>query len=270
MDNPCNQTFLSEMRRNDHLHQLLERKYREYNSPDFIPDDPVSVPHEYNKRLDIEIVAFWTAVLSWGQRKTIVQKARELFGLMDNDPYAFITGHKESDLVKFRHFKHRTFNEFDTLYFIDRLKRHYENYSSLEDAFLLGMGPSDTTMEKGLIAFHRSFFDGDLYPLRTKKHVSTPAHRSACKRLNMFLRWMVRRDGYGVDFGLWKKITPAQLVAPCDVHVERVARQLGLIKRKSLDWSTALELTAAYRRFDADDPVKYDFAVFGMGLESKF
>lgn len=254
----------------DELKHFLDLKTAEYNQVGFIPNDPIVIPHQYKEREDIEITGFWAAMLAWGQRKTIINKCNELFELMDHAPYEFITQHKESDLKPFLSFKHRTFNDVDTLYFIDALKRIYLELGSLEEAFLLGLNPNDQHIGSALIAFHDYFFASAHAPQRTRKHVATPKRKSACKRLNMFLRWMVRVDDAGVDFGLWQKIRPAQLVCPCDLHVDRVARNLGLISRKQTDWEMALELTEALRQFDSKDPVKYDFALFGLGIEERY
>jgi uncharacterized protein (TIGR02757 family) len=196
---------------------------------------------------------------------TIIRKCKELMAMMDNTPYDFVLNHSAKDLVQLTNFKHRTFNDIDTLYFIEFLRWFYRQNNSLEDAFL----PSDQVFsaEKGLIAFHNIFFSIEDSPLRTRKHIPTPERKSTCKRLNMYLRWMVRNDKRGVDFGIWKRIRPADLICPCDVHVDRVARTLGLIRRKQTDWHTAVELTENLKRFNALDPVKYDFALFGMGVE---
>jgi uncharacterized protein (TIGR02757 family) len=187
---------------------------------------------------------------------------------MDGCPYDFICHHEDSDLKRLLGFKHRTFNATDTLYFIQFFKQHYQNYESLESAFFTTEGQ---TMEQMLNQFRINFFAFmPDYLARTKKHIAAPSQKSACKRINMFLRWMVRNDTQGVDFGLWKNIKPSQLVCPIDVHVERVARKLGLIERKNLDWITAVELTEQLKTFDAQDPVKYDFALFGLGVEEGF
>ncbi len=252
------------------LKSFLDDKVEEYNRPGFISNDPISIPHGYTKKQDIEITAFWTAVLAWGQRITVINKCRELFTLMDNAPHDFILNHTEKDLKSFEQFKHRTFNATDTLYFVAFFRWFYERHDSLEEAFLRGLDPKDETMEKGLINFHRLFFSLPDFPGRTRKHIATPERKAACKRINMFLRWMVRQDDRGVDFGLWTKIRPSQLVCPCDLHVDRVARRLGLISRKQTDWLTALELTGNLRKFDPDDPVKYDFALFGLGIEERY
>ena len=250
------------------LKALLDEKVDLYNRTSFIDADPISIPHLFNKKQDIEITGLWAAVLAWGQRKTIINKCAELFGLMDHAPYDFILNHTESDLKRLESFKHRTFNATDTLYFVHYFNQYYKHHDSLEDAFLVdGVEPN---VEKGLVHFHRQFFELPGHPIRTRKHIPTPERKSACKRLNMFLRWMVRKDPSGVDFGLWKNIRPDQLVCPCDVHVDRVARKLGLIKRKQTDWQTAIELTENLKLLDANDPVKYDFALFGLGVIEGF
>jgi len=213
-------------------------------------------------------MGFWAAILAWGQRKTIINKASELISLMDGAPYDFIRHHTDQDLKRFLSFRHRTFNATDALYFLAFFRHYYTRFDSLEDAFLLP-DPDVPNVEAGLRRFHDLFFSLEDYPERTRKHISTPARNSACKRINMFLRWMVRRDDQGVDFGIWQRIKPSQLICPCDVHVDRVARKLGLIQRKQTDWLTAIELTDALRQMDAEDPVKYDFALFGLGVEKE-
>jgi len=246
--------------------QLLEAYYNAYHHPGFILQDPISVPKQFSRQQDIEIMGLWTAVLSWGNRKTILQKANELVTLMDNAPYDFILGHKESDLERFRHFKHRTFQLTDTLYFIHFFRRHYLHHTSLEDAFLSPGYATEPHVEKMLIYFHNYFFDDPFAPSRTRKHISTPASGSACKRLNMFLRWMVRKDTQGIDFGIWHHLRTEQLVCPLDVHVERVARKLQLIQSGKSNWAAAVELTKNLKKYDAQDPVRFDFALFGAGV----
>lgn len=246
------------------LKAFLDQKVDQYNHPTFIAHDPISVPHQFKLKQDIEIAGFLASVLAWGQRTTIVRKANELMALMDGAPYQFITQHTENDLRRLSDFKHRTFNGTDTLYFVHFLNHHYQQHASLEDAFF----PNGSfTAEIALTHFHRSFFSLPEAPPRTRKHISTPERGSACKRLNMFLRWMVRNDGRGVDFGIWNRISPRDLVCPCDLHVERVARHFKLISRKSMGWPTAIELTENLRRLDPEDPVKYDFALFGLGID---
>ena len=248
------------------LKEFLEEWTVAYNHPAFIEHDPIAIPHGFQKRQDIEISGFLAATLAWGQRKTILNKCREFLSYMDNAPHEFVLSYQEHDLKSFLNFKHRTFNATDALYFLAFFRHFYQQHDSLEQAFTLGMTPDSETVASGLIHFHQRFFSLPDYPPRTRKHVSTPERKSACKRLNMFLRWMVRHDQQGVDFGLWQNISPRQLVCPCDVHVDRVARQLGLITRRSTDWQTALELTDNLRQLDPHDPVKYDFALFGLGV----
>lgn len=261
-------TKLKYSRKGNHISEFkefLDEKVIKFNQVSFIENDPISIPHRFTKKQDIEIAALFSAILAWGQRKTIIAKCSELLDLMDNDPHAFILHHTEHDLKRLERFKHRTFNATDTLYFLEFLNLYYRQHLSLELLFTV---PSEAqTIEKGLINFHQTFFGLPNYPSRTKKHVATPERGSTCKRLSMFLRWMVRKDTNGVDFGIWNNITPSQLVCPCDLHVDRVARQLRLIKRKQTDWFTALELTNALRTLDPIDPVKYDFALFGLGIE---
>ncbi|WPR77588.1 TIGR02757 family protein [Algoriphagus sp. NG3] len=252
------------------LKEFLDQKVEQYNRPDFITLDPISIPHRFSKKEDIEISGFFAAILAWGQRKTIINKCLELFKMMDDAPHDFMMHHREEDLKPFLNFKHRTFNDIDTLYFIHFLSWFYKTHNSLEEAFTLGQNGQLDAMEGILISFQELFFSLPDSPLRTRKHIATPARKAACKRINMYLRWMVRDDKKGVDFGLWKKISPSQLICPCDLHVDRVGRKLGLISRKQTDWLTALELTEKLREFDASDPVKYDFALFGLGLEEKF
>ena len=248
------------------LKKFLDKKVDEYNQPFFISSDPICIPHQFTKKQDIEIAGLFAALFAWGNRTTIINKSRELMQLMDNAPYAFCTQHADTDLKKFLEFKHRTFNTTDLLYFIAFLKFHYAAHDSLEIAFSQGMNKKEATIEKGLIGFYHYFFSLPDSPSRTHKHIASPEKKSSCKRLNMFLRWMVRTDKKGVDFGIWKNISPAQLVCPIDVHVARVAKRFGFCERKQTDWQSALELTAHLRNLDKSDPVKYDFALFGLGV----
>ena len=251
------------------LKAFLDAKVAQYNRPEFIAADPIAIPHRFSRRQDIEITGFWAATLAWGQRKTIISKASELIARMDGAPYDFVRNHTPTDLKRFLSFRHRTFNATDALYFLAFFQHYYARHDSLEDAFLPDDPATLHPVEAGLRRCHDLFFSLEDAPLRTRKHVATPARKAACKRINMFLRWMVRHDDRGVDFGLWKRITPAQLICPCDVHVDRVARKLGLIRRKPTDWLTAVELTVALRELDPVDPVQYDFALFGLGIEGR-
>lgn len=243
------------------LKAFLDQKVSEINVPDFIHDDPIQIPRQYSIKQDIEITAFWTAMLSWGQRKTIIRKCSELFELMGASPFQFIIDHKESDRRRFSEFKHRTFQYTDCLYFLEFMQWYYRNYESMEDHFR-----KFDKIRDSLDSFHQMFFHLESAPQRTKKHVSCPAKNSSCKRLNMFLRWMVRKDNKGVDFGIWNSISPSELMIPLDVHVERVARRLGLLHRKQRDWKAVEELTNNLRQLHPEDPVKYDYALYGMGV----
>lgn len=214
-------------------------------------------------------MGFWVAILSWGQRKTILNKAHELIDLMDGNPFQFIQQFEEKDLKRFEHFKHRTFQYPDTLYFLHFFQRHYKKNNSLESAFTINHSEKELTTEKAINNFFDYFFDDEWVLHRTKKHISRPASKSACKRINMFLRWMVRKDEKGVDFGIWEMIKPHQLICPLDVHVQRQAEILGLIPSAPASWKLAVELTNELKKIDPNDPVKYDFALFGLGIESK-
>lgn len=275
------------------LQNFLDQKVEQYNRPDFIANDPVCIPHLFQKKQDVEIAGFFASILAWGQRKTIINKCKELLERMDNAPHDFVLNHTDNDLKRLLNFKHRTFNDTDLLYFISFFKAHYTAYNSLEQAFLpnnniflpdyLESGGDKNnsinssevcltskfafTIEEALNHFRSYFFSLEDFPHRTKKHISSPLQKSTCKRLNMFLRWMVRHDDKGVDFGIWKVLKPKDLICPCDVHVDRVGRLLGLIYRKQTDWLTAIELTENLKQFDPNDPVKYDFALFGLGVE---
>lgn len=255
------------MNLHENLYEFLEASVDQYNRPGFIESDPISVPHRFSLKQDREIMGFWAAVLAWGQRKTIINKANELVELMDGAPYDFIRNHQEEDRRRFLDFKHRTFQATDTLYFLEFFQWYYSQNDSLEDAFARHLSPTAATTEAALAGFHELFFSLPDAPDRTRKHIPTPLRGSTCKRLNMFLRWMVRKDDKGVDFGIWERISPEQLLIPLDVHVERVARRLGLLVREKVDWKAVLELTETLRGFDAEDPVKYDFGLFGMGVK---
>src|SRR5882757_9615569 len=243
------------------IRAFLDRKVDEYNRPSFIANDPISIPRGFTGRQDIEIAGFFAAIFSWGNRTTIINKTQQLMQWMDNAPYQFILQHEEKDLKRLLDFRHRTFNATDLLYFIQFFRYHYTRYASLEDAFLHS--------PDFLSGFRNYFFSpGDpaedlAAPPRTYKHIATPEKNSSCKRLNMFLRWMVRKDDKGVDFGIWQKIAPSSLICPLDVHVARVARRFGLLNRTQTDWQAARELTDQLLILDKDDPVKYDFALFG-------
>lgn len=248
------------------LKEFLDDKVEKYNQPSFIENDPITIPHQFSKLQDIEIMGFWSSMLAWGQRKTIINKSNELIQLMDGAPHDFMVNHQEIDRKRFLNFKHRTFQAIDTLYFLEFFQQYYQNNKSLETAFTRFNQAEGDHVGNALKGFHDFFFSLPTAPHRTKKHVATPVRKSTCKRLNMFLRWMVRDDDKGVDFGLWKVLKPAQLLMPLDVHVDKVARKLNLLDRKQTDWKTVIELTEKLRQFDEQDPVKYDFALFGLGV----
>lgn len=248
------------------LKEFLDQKAEQYNTPDFIQNDPISIPHSYDLKQDKEIMGFFAAIFAWGQRKTIINKCRELGERMDNAPYQFVKQHNKSDLKKLLGFKHRTFNDTDLLYSIEFMKMHFSTSDSMECAFF---PESDMDAESALNYFRTYFFSLDSVPDRTRKHITSPSQKSACKRLNLYLRWMVRDDNRGVDFGLWRNVKPSKLITPLDLHVERTARLIGLLERDNVDWKAAVELTENLRILDADDPVKYDYALFGISIEEK-
>ena len=245
------------------LQEYFDSLVKKYEGPSFIENDPICVPHSYSLQADVEISGFFAAIFAWGQRKTIINKSKELMNLMDNAPGDFILHHSVKDLQSLSTFKHRTFQYDDLLYFIHFLHHHYTAYQSLESAFI----PDDsfTDLESSLNHFNSIFFSLD-HLSRTRKHISWPASGSTCKRLCMFLRWMVRSNKKGVDFGLWKKISPKDLMMPLDVHVHRVAVQYNLLDEKQRNWKAVKELTQHMKSFDPDDPVKYDFALFNLGI----
>jgi uncharacterized protein (TIGR02757 family) len=245
---------------------FLDERFRKYNKQSFIADDPICIPHRYDSLQDIEIAGLWTALLSWGLRKTIIKKAGQLFDMMGNEPHRFILEGNDNEKQQLMRFVHRTFQPTDTAYFLDFFKRYYSEHATLEDAFTSSLNPEEPNVRDMLAGFHERFFDSDWAPKRTRKHVATPARGASCKRLNMFLRWMVRDDDSGVDFGVWKGISPSLLMIPLDVHVHRVATALDLLDRKAADWKAVEQLTERLREFDPEDPVKYDYALFGAGV----
>lgn len=268
---------MNDLKNNKELRDFLEKKVRLFNHPSFIASDPVSVPHRFSKKQDIEIAGLFAAIFAWGNRTTIIQKSNELMELFDDSPYDFMLHHQPADLKRLTQFRHRTFNPTDLNYFIRFLRSHYREHPSLEDAFLPAAEATekktdgqDEFVKNALTIFYNRFFSLQQAPARTKKHIASPEKNSTCKRLNMYLRWMVRSDDQGVDFGIWNKISTADLICPVDLHVARVARGFGLIRRQQTDWHTAMELTKALRRMDKKDPVKFDFALFGLGVTEKY
>jgi len=247
------------------LKDLLEHKFNLYNTKNFISDDPVSIPHNYSQKEDIEIISFLISIISWGNRKSIIKSGNNLREILGSSPIDFIMRFKERDLKKID-FVHRTFNKFDLIYFLKSLKNIYQNHDGLENVFSKNL--NDEFMYNNISNFRKIFFSLN-HEKRTEKHISNPKKNSACKRINMFLRWMVRNDGV-VDFGIWKKIKPSMLSCPLDVHTANIGRKLNLISRKQNDLKTVLELDQKLRLFDKNDPVKYDYALFGMGVYEKF
>lgn len=245
--------------------ELLEDKHDKFNRVSFIESDPISIPHLFLKKEDIEIVGFLTATISWGQRVTIIKNANKLVELMDLTPFDFVMNHTTNDLKRFDNFKHRTFNSIDVAFFIASLKNIYLNNGGLEEVF----STHSNNMQESIHYFRNVFFEIE-HPQRTKKHISDSMNNSAAKRINMFLRWMVRNDKRGVDFGLWKKIHPKHLMCPLDVHSGNVARKLGLLNRPQNDWKAVEELTTNLIKYDPNDPIKYDFSLFGLGVFEKF
>ncbi|HRV55411.1 MAG TPA: TIGR02757 family protein [Mangrovimonas sp.] len=249
------------------LKDFLDSKVVEYNHPRFIETDPIQVPHTFKIKEDIEIAGFLTASIAWGNRKSIIHNAYRMMQLLDRAPYDFIMNHKEDDLERLLPFVHRTFNGDDFIQFIKSLQHIYTNHGGLEHIFSVHAEPY--SLQRAIHEFKKTFFEIN-HLRRTQKHLSDPLKGSAAKRLNMFLRWMVRDDNSGVDFGLWKKLKPSQLSCPLDVHSGNVARKLGLLHRKQNDAKALEELDASLRRLDPNDPVKYDFALFGLGVFEKF
>jgi uncharacterized protein (TIGR02757 family) len=249
------------------LKDFLDSKVVQYNNPKFIESDPIQVPHLFSKKEDIEIAGFLTATIAWGNRKSIIKNAKQILLLLDNSPYDFVINHQEKDLEQLLPFVHRTFNGNDLIQFIKSLKHIYTNHNGLEA--IIQTHANKDSLQQGIHELKKVFFEIEHLP-RTQKHISDPLKNSAAKRLNMYLRWMIRRDNSGVDFGIWKSLTPAQLSCPLDVHSGNVARKLGLLHRKQNDGKALFELDTALRKLDPQDPVKYDFALFGLGVFEGF
>ena len=250
------------------LKDFMDAKVEQYNHPSFLVSDPIQIPHQFTAKEDIEISAFLTATIAWGNRKSIIRNATYLMDLLDRTPYQFVVSHTPADLVSLRPFVHRTFNGEDLGFFISGLQHIYKEYGGLEGVFTKH-GQQKTGLQPAISHFKKLFFEIP-HPSRTEKHISDPAKGSAAKRINMFLRWMVHDAGSGVDFGLWKSLQPSQLSCPLDVHSGRVARNLGLLSRKQNDARAVAELDSNLRKLDPLDPVKYDFALFGLGVFEKF
>jgi len=251
----------------DELKDFLDHKVIQYNNIEFIDSDPIQIPHRFSRKEDIEISAFLTATIAWGNRKMIINSANKMMNLLDNAPFDFVMQHQESDLEVLSTFVHRTFNQEDFIFFLGGIKQLYIHHGGLEGVF--NKHQQKDTLQPAISALKGIFFEQ--HPnSRTAKHISDPLQNSAAKRINMFLRWMVRKDTAGVDFGLWESIAPSQLSCPLDVHSGNVARKLGLLPRKQNDAKALVLLDNALREMDPKDPVKYDFALFGLGVFENF
>jgi uncharacterized protein (TIGR02757 family) len=250
------------------LKEFLDEKAALYNSFKFIESDPISIPHRFTKKEDIEIAAFLAATISWGNRKSIITSANRMMQVMDESPFDFVINHTAKDLKRAKNIVHRTFNADDFSYFVTALRHVYTTYGGLEKVFTKAFQKQENAQQP-ISTFKKIFFEIE-HPQRTKKHVSDPMEGSTAKRLNMYLRWMVRQDRAGVDFGLWKKIPTASLSIPLDVHTGNISRKLGLLIRTQNDWRAVAELDTALRAMDPHDPVKYDFALFGLGAMEDF
>lgn len=252
---------------NNDLKEFLDLKVIQYNTSGFIESDPISIPHLYSQKEDIEISGFLAATIAWGNRKMIIKNANKIMKLMGNSPYDFVMEHSDEQLERLTGFVHRTFNAADLTYFIKSLNNIYLNHGGLETVF--SENSTSSSIQPAIHEFKNVFFSID-HPSRTEKHISDPNKGSAAKKINMYLRWMVRTDEKGVDFGLWKGISPAILSCPLDVHSGNVARKLGLLSRKQNDAKALAELDMNLRLLDSKDPVKYDFALFGLGVFEGF
>lgn len=251
------------------LKEFLDLKVTQYNTSAFVAHDPISIPHLFSAKEDIEISAFLVAIIAWGQRPTILKNAKVLLQIMDNAPSDFIRNHKPSDLKALSNFVHRTYNYIDASYFMLSLQNIYSKHGGLESVFNDCFNLNEQITSRALHHFKTIFFEIK-HPIRTEKHIADPMKGSSAKRINMFLRWMVRKDNCGVDFGIWNKLSPSNLKCPLDVHSGNVARKLGLLNRKQNDWRSVIELTDNLMKLDKNDPVKYDFALFGLGINENF
>ena len=247
------------------LKEFLDEKVELYNNPNFIESDPIQIPHLYSLKEDIEIAGFLAATIAWGNRKMIINNSKKMMDLMGNSPYDFVMSHSESQLESLENFVHRTFNGKDFVGFIKGLQHIYQNHNGLEAVF----SKENPMMQHSISEFKQLFFEAP-HLARTEKHISDPLNGSAAKRINMYLRWMIRNDNKGVDLGIWNNISPALLSCPLDVHSGNVARKLNLLTRKQNDAKALAELDGNLRKLDATDPVKYDFALFGLGVFEGF
>jgi len=249
------------------LKEFLDQKVLQYNQPEFIDSDPIQIPHQFSQKEDREIAGFFAAMFAWGNRKMIINKSNDLMDRMGNSPYDFVMNYSKNQFDKIDDFKHRTFNSQDLDFYLRSLQNIYKNHQGLEAVFQFSPDDKDTFHA---IENFRKYFLETPHLARSQKHLSSPANNSAAKRLNMMLRWFVRNDNQGVDFGIWKNAKPAQLVCPLDVHSGNVARKLGLLTRKQNDWKAAIELHENLIKLNPEDPTSYDFALFGLGVFEGF
>jgi uncharacterized protein (TIGR02757 family) len=251
------------------IKELLDEKYLQFNNTNFIQTDPISIPHQFSKKEDIEIASLLVATIAWGQRFSIIKNGNTLMRLMNNEPHDFILNFTKKDAVRFSDFVHRTFNAGDCVFFLQSLKHLYTKHNGLEAAFSKAFSENEPNVKQAIVNF-RTLFLESTHLHRVEKHVSNPAVKSSAKRLCMFLRWMVRQDKFGVDFGIWKTIKPHQLCLPLDLHTGNVSRKLGLLTRTQNDWQAVEEITNVLKSFDSKDPIKYDFSLFGLGAFEGF
>jgi len=248
---------------------LLDEKYFQFNTTAFIETDPISIPHQFSKKEDVEIASLLVATIAWGQRVSIINNGNKLMRLMNDEPHDFILNFTKKDAARFNSFVHRTFNATDCVFFLNSLKNIYNKHNGLEAAFSKNLDPKEKDVKQAISNFRTLFLDHP-HLSRSEKHVSNPMAKSSAKRLCMFLRWMVRKDKHGVDFGIWKTISPSQLCLPLDLHTGNVSRKLGLLTRAQNDWQAVEEITSVLRKFDKKDPIKYDFSLFGLGAFEGF
>jgi len=249
---------------NTEIKKLLDQKYNEFNNQSFIQTDPIQIPHRFSQKENIEISAFLTSIIAWGNRKMIINNANKMMNILDNNPIDFIQNASQKEIENLPDFKHRTFNEIDFKFFIKSLQNIYKNHGGLENVFTKGY-QKNNTVKNSMIHFREIFFSIP-FPERTTKHIANVAKNSAAKRINMFLMWLVRNDNRGVHFGLWKNIPTSALMLPIDVHSGNTARRLGLLTRNANDWKAVEEISEQLRNFDPKDPIKYDFALFGLDI----
>lgn len=252
-----------------HIKDLLDEKYFQFNNTSFIETDPISIPHQFSKKEDVEIAAFLVATIAWGQRISIINNGNKLMRLMNDEPHEFILNFSKKDVIRFENFVHRTFNHIDCVFFLQSLRNIYLNHGGLENAFSKNFSKKEENVKYAITNFRGVFLE-PLHQQRSEKHISNPDSKSSAKRLCMFLRWMVRKDKMGVDFGIWKSINSSQLCLPLDVHTGNVSRKLDLLQRSQNDWQSVEEITNVLKIFDSKDPIKYDFSLFGLGAFDGF